>query len=959
MIGFKQNFQYVTTLRGRYYRMLLKKSTVKYRWLALLIFMGGVLNLWGCAASPFDAYVISEENQKLTVLNFNGDGQLLDVEGSPFDIGAGATDVTYDPRHRRVYVTNSQENSLSVFKMKKITEDSFRSKYVLDRLEDISTGEEPVAVAVDSTHNLVLILHKDGTLIRLDGKDLSVKDQINVFYAVNPYPDAVDITYDARDDLIYALDAASGTLLILEGERREYVDAVSIAENPCSLCYDHRNERIYVTFRGGELSSEEPSFAAYKAGRFCSLIQTIPLSVPYRCSELVYDETHNLIYVGKGQTRIYDAQSLNFVTEISTSLPYSLATGLIDGTSPSLLYIGEPSSVEAFEIQGADQHVRLGHVSLFVPATKIATTQPGCPEIVSLNPLEGKPGETVTILGLNFGNDQGLSRVEFGGISATQEDVISWSHSKIEVNVPLMGRSGPVRVVVGNRSSAPPDGEEVRAFTVVPGKSIYVSERNGSNHGDGTEANPYQTITYALSKAGPSDTIYIHWGTYNRDSGERFPLRVGEGVHLKGLDSYIQIKYSSTGDAVIEMAEGSSLNRIGVYGDGGTAGETVPATGIICRGTARLEDTVVTGFLKGISLESGFYREICPLITDSDISACDRGIWVYGNVNARIVGNSLFQNRIAIDMIGNSNYVASNVFWDNFEIGIKVQGHTAFLHGNMISRTQDPDQENIGRGISSGGPTNSFLSSNTVSQNQSGISVYTTNGYRYVLRDNSFGGNSREGLFLVGDGESIILHNRFEWNEQNGIKLTAEHSILERNTIAHNQDGLFIMYRSDSGSVATTLIGNYIIDNTRYGVFIVGELNEEFQETVSVRIGETEGDGNTITGNETGISSRNAKLYLFNNSIESNRQGVEVYDAGYVDLGSDQHPGNNVIRNNIHVGLANRADRIVSAAGNVWNPDVQGADSEGHYDPQTVGGPVEAEDGNNFSITGQYGRIQF
>ncbi len=939
--------------------MLLKKYMFQFRYLALLISIGVSLSLLGCAASPFDAYVISKETQKLAVLNFNKDKQLLDVEDSPFDIGAGATDVTYDPRHRRVYVTNSADNTLSVFKMKKVTEDYFKSKYVLDRLEEISTAEEPIAVTVDSTHNLVLILHRDGTLIRLDGRDLSLKDKGNVFYAVNPYPDAVDITYDARNDLIYVLDAASGILLILEGERREYVDAINTATNPCSLSYDYRNERIYITDRGDELASREPSFSAYKAGRFCSLIQVIPLSVPYRRSEVVYDEAHNLIYVNKGQTRVYDAESLDFVTEISSSLPYSLATGLIDRASPCLLYIGQPSSVEAFEIRGADQYIRMGHVSLSAPVTKIATTQPGCPEIVSLSPMEGKTGDTVTILGLNFGDSQGLSRVEFGGISALEGDIVSWSHSKIEVNVPLMGRSGPARVVVGNRSSAPPDGEDVTEFTVVPGKSIYVNARDGINHGDGSEASPYQTITYALSKTDPSDTIYIHWGNYTRDLGERFPLSVGEGVHLEGLDSNIRIIYSSPGDAAVEMAEGSSINNIRIFGDEGSTGETIPAIGIKCMATVRVEDTVVTGFGTGISLNSTFHSEISPLITKSHISACNMGIYVYGNVNAKIVDNNLFQNRIAIDMVGNSNYVASNNLWKNLEIGIKAAGHTAFILGNMIQKTLDPDQVAVGQGIAGGGPTNCFFYGNHINQNNSGLRLITRNGYRYVIRDNTFQGSNRDGLYLAGDGKGFILQNYFEWNIQNGIYLTAEHSIFERNTIAHNQNGLFIKFRGDSGPVETTLIGNYIIDNTRHGVSILGKLNNDFEETVLVRIGETEGDGNTITGNGTGISSRDARLYILNNSIESNQEGVEVHAAGHVILGSQVHPGNNVIRNNIHVGLKNYMNRRINAEGNVWNPDVQGADSEGHYDPQTVQGPVEPEDGNNFSITSQYGEIQF
>ncbi len=283
-------------------------------------------------------------------------------------------------------------------------------------------------------------------------------------------------------------------------------------------------------------------------------------------------------------------------------------------------------------------------------------------------------------------------------------------------------------------------------------------------------------------------------------------MRVGEGVHLEGLDSNIRIIYSSPGDAAIELDEGSSLNNIGIYGAEEATGEAVPAIGINCKGTVRVEDTVVTGFGTGISLESGCHSEICPLITESHISSCNKGIYVYGNVNAKIVDNNLFQNRIAIDMVGNSNYVATNDLWENLEIGIKAAGHTAFILGNMIRKTLDPDQENVGQGIVGGGPANCFFYGNHVNQNNSGLSLYTRNGYRYVIRDNTFEGSNREGLYLAGDGKSFILHNRFEWNSQNGIYLTAEHSIFERNTIAHNQDGLFIMYRGDSGTVETTLI---------------------------------------------------------------------------------------------------------------------------------------------------------
>ena len=79
-----------------------------------LFLMGALFLAWGCAGSPFEAFVVSTESRKLTVLNLDEDKDLLEVEGSPFDLGAGACDVTYDARHRRIYVANREEDTLSV-----------------------------------------------------------------------------------------------------------------------------------------------------------------------------------------------------------------------------------------------------------------------------------------------------------------------------------------------------------------------------------------------------------------------------------------------------------------------------------------------------------------------------------------------------------------------------------------------------------------------------------------------------------------------------------------------------------------------------------------------------------------------------------------------------------------------------------------------------------------------------
>ena len=82
-------------------------ATFEKLWCCVFMFLFGFfLILCGCATTGFDAYVISKESQKLTVIDFDENKLLQEVEGSPFDTGVGPSDITYDPRHRRLYVTN-------------------------------------------------------------------------------------------------------------------------------------------------------------------------------------------------------------------------------------------------------------------------------------------------------------------------------------------------------------------------------------------------------------------------------------------------------------------------------------------------------------------------------------------------------------------------------------------------------------------------------------------------------------------------------------------------------------------------------------------------------------------------------------------------------------------------------------------------------------------------------------
>jgi hypothetical protein len=925
--------------------------------------LGIFLIALGCASSPFEAFVVSKDSKKLTVLNYDINKNRLDVENSPFDIGAGAVDITYDQRHKRVYVVNAGEDSLSVFKMKLITESTFQRRYILQELEKITTREEPVAVAVDTGNNLVLVLHRDGTLMRFNGKDLTLNGEKNILRELIFTPEAVDLTYDARHNLIYVLDSGLDAMLVFGSSTLKPVNFLKTPLNPCSLSYDYVNDRVYVATRGDYASQEPTGLSMYRAGPHCYQVRD-PLSfdMVLSCPIVAYDDVHNLIYIGKGTTRVYDAASFALISEIQTP-PYSLATGRIDNSQTTLLYLGMSDAVGVYEILAGDNHVYLEQVRLPGAADYTAAVRPACPEIISVEPLEGKAGDTVTILGLNFGDHKGLSMVEFGGSPVTEGDVVSWSGTNIQVKVPAMAKSGEVRVIVGNSSTVLPDDQSVGEFEVLPGRIIHVSANEGSERGDGSEAHPYKTITHALSQAGPSDVLYVHPGVYDRELGERFPLEVGDGVRVEGYGAgydipatSFKIMYSSPGDSAVELGEGASLYNMGVYVDEDAPHDGAQATGIYSSKTSHIEEMVAAGFRKGILLDGGVNGESSPSVKDSHISACEIGIEVRGNnTNAEIMDNNIFENTVAIDILSNANRVVSNDLQDNVDMGIKIQGKVAFIVSNVIRTTHNPGENAVGSGIWGGGTTHTFIIDNQIYNNDEGAFTTAQPGYHHVIRGNLVQNNLRDGIRVAGDGFCILELNDIRENLEAGINVSVKDSRLQQNSISYNREGIRIYSRT---KLSTLLLDNMLYGNTSAGLSITGNsLNPE--EDVSVRVGEMGGMGNTISYNGRGITITKAWASIYNNTIEDNAWGVYALEDGIINVGSAESPGMNTIRNSTHVGLANNSYRTIKAAGNTWNPSVQGADNEGHYPPGVVEGPVNFHDGNNYGISSQYGKLAF
>ncbi len=77
------------------------------------------------------------------------------------------------------------------------------------------------------------------------------------------------------------------------------------------------------------------------------------------------------------------------------------------------------------------------------------------PEIYSINPPVGSPGDLIIIKGKGFGNTRETNFVEFGGARLTSSSYIAWSDTEIKVVLPANIKDGLVVVETKNNRSKP------------------------------------------------------------------------------------------------------------------------------------------------------------------------------------------------------------------------------------------------------------------------------------------------------------------------------------------------------------------------------------------------------------------------------------------------------------------------------------------------------------------------
>lgn len=77
----------------------------------------------------------------------------------------------------------------------------------------------------------------------------------------------------------------------------------------------------------------------------------------------------------------------------------------------------------------------------------------GAPKIDRVSTFFGKTGDTIIVIGSNFGDYQWESKLFVGNTLATSESIVRWSNNILEVKIPESARTGAVWIVSNNKEA--------------------------------------------------------------------------------------------------------------------------------------------------------------------------------------------------------------------------------------------------------------------------------------------------------------------------------------------------------------------------------------------------------------------------------------------------------------------------------------------------------------------------
>lgn len=457
------------------------------------------------------------------------------------------------------------------------------------------------------------------------------------------------------------------------------------------------------------------------------------------------------------------------------------------------------------------------------------------------------------------------------------------------------------------------------------GVDIYVSP-TGDDSNPGTRAAPLLTIAKAAGMANPGDRIVLLDGTF---------------------DSTTQAGFGGPGDGVDVP-------------DGVTVQADSPRQAIL-QGS---------GYARGLNmLGGGVVRDLRFRDFSPAIQARTGTTTVSGSTFARCGASG--------------QYVIPAVsILQNAKVTIAAGGITDYVEepGYSFAQTSDSAELTIQGGVVASGLAEPSMEMAT---------IYTILGSSLVLDGATVKGGGGREIGVDATSGKVTMKNGATIRDFPRAALHVAEGLIEMDgsTLSGNGDGIEIVENplySNIASIVTvrsstidtsvrngitetdtvfklTVDGSTIENNTGSGIFLGDAVNREV-DTNAISLTATKIRNNGQYGFDMEAANRAGTVSMRTMEITGNAlSGVRLIGQTKPDLGKVGSAGANVFSGNAIGGAASEANLVsqqaygftLFAVGNTWDPNQQGADSQGHYAANGSGAVLEVSSGTgkNYVLT--------
>lgn len=218
---------------------------------------------------------------------------------------------------------------------------------------------------------------------------------------------------------------------------------------------------------------------------------------------------------------------------------------------------------------------------------------------------------------------------------------------------------------------------------------IYVNSESGDDSQAGKKLAPLKTISQALKIADAGSTIQLASGTYSEETGETFPLIIGDRITLQGNSQnqgYLTI-IQGNGFFVSPTGAGQNVAIAALKDAGGIIG--VRVTNNHTRGHGLwvesaspkiISNTFTNNGNTGVSINGNS----SPKIEDNYFyNNVGNGLLVYGTSQPQVVNNTFEQTGFGVSVVQEGTAILTDNSFDSNRIGAIFEGDSqGVLRGN-------------------------------------------------------------------------------------------------------------------------------------------------------------------------------------------------------------------------------------------------------------------------------------